>query len=69
VDFACVEAKLIVEGDGGQHAGNRDSARDEFLRGQGWRILRFWNNDILGNRSGVLREIAAVLAERTLPPP
>jgi primosomal protein N' (replication factor Y) len=68
-DFACVEAQLIVEADGGQHADNRDHARDDYLRRQGWRILRFWNDDVLRNRAGVLQMIVAALAESNLPPP
>src|SRR5689334_7034787 len=54
VDFACIEARLIVECDGGQHArpGDHD-LRDGELRRQGWRILRFWNNDVLVNRAVV----------------
>jgi primosomal protein N' (replication factor Y) len=66
-DFACVEAKLIVEADGGQHADSPDQERDRYLHKQGWRILRFWNNDVLQNRIGVLQAIAAAL-ERDLPP-
>jgi very-short-patch-repair endonuclease len=56
VDFACLEARLVVEADGGQHAlaGDHDR-RDEALRRQGWRVLRFWNNDILENRAGFCR--------------
>ena len=62
VDFACVEARLIVEADGGQHARPGDhELRDRELRRQGWRILRFWNNEILANRQGVLRTIAEML--------
>jgi primosomal protein N' (replication factor Y) len=68
-DFACVEAKLIVEADGGQHADSSDQERDQYLQKQGWRILRFWNNDVLQNRTGVLQAIAAALAEQDLPPP
>ena len=62
VDFACVDARLIVEADGGQHGrpGDHD-LRDSELRRQGWRVLRFWNNEILGNRQGVLRTIAEML--------
>jgi very-short-patch-repair endonuclease len=58
VDFACPEAQLVVECDGGQHAepGEHDR-RDAALRRQGWRVLRFWNNDILQNRPGVLQRI------------
>ena len=53
-DFACLEAKLIVELDGGQHAeSEHDLARDKFLRDAGWRVLRFWNADILQNMAEV----------------
>ena len=62
VDFACVEARLIVEADGGQHGlpGDHD-VRDRELQRQGWRVLRFWNNDIVANRQGVLGTIADAL--------
>lgn len=62
VDFACIEAKLIVEADGNQHAtpGDHD-CRDAFLRSKGRRILRFWNNDILQNTNGVFRVIIETL--------
>jgi very-short-patch-repair endonuclease len=70
VDFACVKARLIVEADGGQHAlSNRDKKRDAKLIAQGWRILRFWNNDILGNRVGVLQTIAEALGPNPHPNP
>jgi len=66
VDFACLEARLVVDADGGQHAlPDEHELRDEELRRKGWRVLRFWNNDILGNRAGVLQTIAAALG---LPP-
>ena len=62
VDFACVEARLVIEADGGQHGRLSDhSARDKALRRAVWRILRFWNNDIIENRAGVLETIAAAL--------
>jgi primosomal protein N' (replication factor Y) len=62
VDFACIEARLIVEADGGQHARSlSDEQRDANLIASGWRILRFWNSDILANRTGVLRIIAEAL--------
>jgi very-short-patch-repair endonuclease len=62
VDFACPEARLVIEADGGQHAepGDHDR-RDAFLEQRGWRILRFWNNDILENRDGVAQRIIEVL--------
>src|SRR5690242_13766188 len=61
-DFACVEARLVVEADGGQHAtSDADHSRNEMLRRRGWGVLRFRNNDILQNRSGVLQVISETL--------
>ena len=55
VDFVCYQKKLIIEVDGGQHAeSGRDKKRDQWLSDQGFEILRFWNNDVLRNREGVL---------------
>jgi primosomal protein N' (replication factor Y) len=62
-DFACVPARLVVEVDGGQHGGAADAARDAAMRGAGWRVLRFWNTDVLGNPEGVLERIAEALRE------
>ncbi|MDQ2953673.1 MAG: endonuclease domain-containing protein [Pseudomonadota bacterium] len=70
VDFVCLAARLIVEIDGGQHASNskvRDQVRDAWLRSQGFRILQFWNNDVLSNGDGVLEQIVKALAKS--PPP
>ena len=63
-DFICLAAKLIVEIDGGQHADNAeaDAARTAWLEDQGFRVLRFWNNDVLDNTDGVLEEILAALS-------
>ena len=62
VDFVCREMKLVIEVDGGQHAENaRDRARDELLQAAGYGILRFWNNDVLSNKNGVLEVIAKAL--------
>src|SRR5687767_3162787 len=59
VDFVCFESKLIVEVDGGQHAENRrDIKRDRYFLDQGYRVLRFWNTDVLKNLDGVLARIA-----------
>ncbi len=58
VDFACAELWLVIEADGGQHADNLyDERRTAWLESQGWRILRFWNNDILTNAEGVRETI------------
>jgi len=63
VDFACIAQRLIVEADGGQHAELKsDERRDQFLRKQGWTVLRFWNNDILYNVDGVAQAIGDRLA-------
>ena len=57
-DFACVERCLIVEADGGQHADDpNDVIRSRRLETMGWRVLRFWNNDILTNPDGVIQAI------------
>jgi primosomal protein N' (replication factor Y) len=61
VDFAWIEARLIVEADGGQHGLRVDRDRDGALRAKGWRVLRFWNNEIFENRRGVLQDIAEAL--------
>ena len=56
-DFCCVEAALIVEADGGQHTREEDRTRTHFLESEGYRILRYWNNDVLTNMDGVLQRI------------
>jgi very-short-patch-repair endonuclease len=62
-DFAAIERRLVVELDGGQHADNSsDAARDRFLGGNGWRVLRIWNNEVMRNREGVLESIQQALA-------
>lgn len=62
VDFACMNAKLIIEVDGGQHGGADDQQRDMWLADQSFTILRFWNNEVLENLDGVLIRIAETLA-------
>jgi len=61
-DFACIEQRLIVEADGGQHADNpNDAIRTRRLEALGWRVLRFWNNDIMANADGVVETILQAL--------
>jgi very-short-patch-repair endonuclease len=61
-DFVCRDQRLIIEADGGQHADSlADMRRDRWLAAHGYRVLRFWNNDILTNLDGVLETIAAAL--------
>src|SRR5215470_1355910 len=68
VDFVCLDARLIVEIDGGQHAeAERDLQRDEWLRSQGFRILRFWNDDVLRNLRGALARISEALSSPVPP--
>ena len=71
VDFVCFEQKLIIEIDGGQHAENsEDLLRDAKLIKMGFRVLRFWNNDVIQNLEGVLMTILEHLQATTpLPSP
>ena len=63
-DFVCREKLVVIEVDGGQHADSKqDEVRDRYLREQGYRVLRFWNNDVLSNLDGVLEVIAAEFGE------
>ncbi len=55
VDFVCFENRLIIEIDGGQHAENeKDVERDKYLSKNGFKVLRFWNNEVFTNIKGVL---------------
>lgn len=63
VDFACRALRLAIELDGGQHADSEaDLARTRLIEAQGYRVIRFWNNDVLANTDGVLTMIAQELA-------
>ena len=54
VDFVCFESRIIIEVDGGQHAeNNKDRQRDSYLKRNGFKVLRFWNNEVLQNINGV----------------
>jgi very-short-patch-repair endonuclease len=66
-DFVCREKRLVVEVDGGQHAdSSRDAVRDRWLVEHRYRVLRFWNNEVLGNIEGVWETIFA--AASSTPP-
>ena len=63
-DFACIGHKLIVEADGGQHDDSAaDKRRTAWFARQGWRVVRFWNNEILANPSGAALAIMRALEE------
>src|SRR6266478_2432573 len=62
VDFACTEHQVVIELDGGQHADSTmDAPRTAWLENQGWRVVRFWNSDVLANTNGVIETILRVL--------
>lgn len=68
VDFACLSAKLIIEVDGSQHLeSNRDAIRDATLQRQGYRLLRFWNHDVLHRTDAVLEAIMLALSPNPSP--
>ncbi|MEO8192177.1 MAG: endonuclease domain-containing protein, partial [Acidobacteriota bacterium] len=68
VDYLAVKERLIVELDGGQHAQStamdRDAQRTRYLEHMGYRVLRFWNNEVLQNTAGVLEAIGYAIKER-----
>ncbi len=70
-DFASRERKLVIELDGGQHAfaADYDVGRTRFLEGQGYRVLRFWNNEVMDNIDGVLGVIGQTLDNMPSPNP
>ena len=70
VDFVCRERRLVIEVDGGQHATDkRDAVRDRWLRDRRYRVLRFWNNEVIGNIDGVLELISQALQAEMPPHP
>ena len=71
MDFACLEPKLVIEVDGGQHAEQapKDTARTEYLEALGYRLIRFWNDEVLQDPDMVLEQIGRVLIEIPSPYP
>ena len=63
VDFACLEKRLIIELDGGQHMDNQmyDMKRSDWLMAHGFKVLRFWNHDVFGQTSSILEVIMTTL--------
>jgi very-short-patch-repair endonuclease len=69
VDFVCREQRRIVEVDGGQHADSpTDRIRDAWFTSHNYRVMRFWNNDVLKNMDGVLEMISAAIDREPLSP-
>lgn len=66
VDFICFEKQLIIEIDGRQHSDITDKRRTDFFEKEGYKILRFWNNEVLSNIEGVMEK---VLIELNITPP
>jgi very-short-patch-repair endonuclease len=75
LDFACIATALAIEIDGGQHNEMQieDNLRSEWLEEHGWKVLRFWSNEVLQNLEGVLEVILQSIPESSageiLPPP
>jgi very-short-patch-repair endonuclease len=64
-DFLCTELLLVIEVDGGQHNESAsDEARTAFLQSKGYQVVRFWNNDVLGNIEGVVSSLTLTLSRR-----
>jgi very-short-patch-repair endonuclease len=69
-DFACPEARLIIEVDGEQHFenANYDASRSDALAAHGYRVVRYWNNDVMSKTEDVLADIQNKLVEQKLTP-
>ena len=66
-DFASHKARLVIEVDGGQHGGADDTQRDAMIAREGYRVVRFWNNEVLGNIDGVAMVLAQTFADLSPP--
>ena len=64
VDFVCLDRKLVIEIDGGQHGGANDARRTAWLESEGYAVLRFWNNEMLEQTESVLSAIREALTAR-----
>jgi very-short-patch-repair endonuclease len=64
VDFAAIDERVVIEVDGGQHAESvRDQGRDRYLEAQGFRVLHFWNTEVLTNLEGVVTAIRRAVVD------
>ena len=63
-DFLCFAERLVIEVDGGQYDEASDAGQTRFIEREGYQVLRFWNNDVLGKIEGVLTQISLSLRER-----
>ena len=67
-DFACRRLKLVIELDGGQHNEddniNYDNERTKYMEAEGYRVIRFWNNEIDNNLEGVYERLLEIISER-----
>ncbi|MBW4329338.1 endonuclease domain-containing protein [Stakelama sp. CBK3Z-3] len=70
-DFVSRAAKLVIKVDGGQHAlqADADAARTRYIESRGYRVLRFWNNDVIERTEGVMTEIERILLPLDMPSP
>jgi len=68
-DFACIEAGLVVEMDGGQHSGKDETDRTRHFADRGFVVIRFWNNEFIENRDGVLQAILEMVRLAPSPQP
>jgi very-short-patch-repair endonuclease len=66
VDFVCFDPRMVVEVDGGQHADqiHKDEQRTRWLEAQGYRVMRFWNNDVLANTEAVAKAVLDEVQKR-----
>ncbi len=68
LDFACIEIKLAIEVDGATHGSESerayDASRTHFLESNGWRVVRFWNDDVFSNLNGVIESIHIAASEQ-----
>ena len=70
-DFCCIKRKLIIELDGSQHLEQEmyDTERTEFFASLGYRVIRFWNHEVMNDINGVIRAIQMALEDHPHPPP